>query len=613
MNKLKYIILILPALLFSACEKDTTPETTVLEIRTDDPTDYGRKSITLNGTISNIETIKEDGFLFWKTGEKEYAAEVTCEDISSHLNAVVDGLETGESYLYCLYVGNGINRMMADTKSFQTPTVGAPLVSKVELISDKTVRATINDDGIDETGKHIVAKGFCWNTTGRPTVFDQKVVVDSVSFEATLSGIQSNTDYYVRAFAQNDSSYLAYGPELKINIESHGINSLEEFQMFRDFVNNRMDISSWLDNGTVYLNCDLDMSGVVFYDEFMINYCDFTFDGNNHTIKINSFYPNGHDENTVLGFFNSITETGVVKNLNIDYTGDNFGVNYISNSASIGNIAGYNHGIIENCTSHKTSFYVGPSDKTTNVGGICAYNYGTIKGCSNYGDITGSWNVGGICAFNSGRIEDCKNYGTITNKYYENGGGDGANGIGLTGENSVISNCENHGIVTGEGSWNSGIGSAIDGASITNCRNYGEVYGYNTASGISAEISRSGSVSNCTNSGSITLMQSNYNYNKCVGGTGGYVGYTVDGSSTPGTLLNCQNTGHITDNSARANIGNIAGVIDIYGTVTGSKYGGTVNGVAGTKANAIGEVRTGGTFKNSRMETKGCSMMYPIK
>lgn len=613
MNKAKYIFYFLIAILLIACEKDTAPETTVLEIRTDDPTDYGRKSITLNGSISNLETIQEAGFLFWKTGEKESAIEVSCESVSTRINAVVDGLETGESYLYCLYVGNGINRMMADSKSFQTPTVGAPLVSKVELIENKSVRAVINDDGVDESGSHIVAKGFCWNTTGRPTVFDQKIVIDSDTFEATLPGIQSNTDYYVRAFAQNDSSYLAYGPELIINIESRGINSLEEFLMFRDHVNNYEDISSWLDNGVVYLNCDLDMSGTVPSDEFMINHCDFTFEGNNHTVKINSFNPNGHEEYAVLGFFNTIAENGIVRNLNIDYTGQNFGVIYISNSTNIGNIAGYNWGTIENCSSHKTSFYVGPADKTTNVGGICAFNYGTIKGCTNYGDITGSWNAGGICAANMGLIENCINYGTILNKYYEYGGGDGANGIALSAENSTIRNCENYGTITGEGAWNSGIGSAIEGSTITNCQNKGEADGYNTIAGISAEISNSSTVSKCINHGNITLLSSEYNYNKCVGGVAGYVGYVMDSLSTSGTVLNCQNTGHIVQKTARADIGNIAGVIEMNGTVSGSIYGGTVNGVTGTKANAIGVIRAGGTFKNSRMETKGCSIKLPPK
>lgn len=601
MRKFIYIIPFLLLFLFTGCEEDTAPTPSSLEVFTEDPTNYGRKSITLNGSISDSETVQEAGFLFWKTGDKDNAIDLPCEEIGRQVFAVADGLVTGESYVYCCYVGNGINRMIGQTKSFQTPTVGVPLVSKPEWIDELTVKAQIIDDGIDESGSHIVAKGFCWNTTGRPTVFDQKVVINEKSFESKLPGIQSNTPVYIRAFAQNDSSYLAYGPESKIYIERNGINSLDEFRMFKDEINNGGDISRWMDNGIVHLNCDIDMSELPGFYDFSINYWNITFEGNNHTIKINSFYPNAYEGYAVLGLFNNIFENGIVRNLNIEYTGQNFGVLYINNSASIGNIAGRNFGTIENCTSHKTSFYVGPVETQTSVGGICAFNYGTIKNCTNYGDITGSWNVGGISAENMGIIENCKNYGNISNKYHEYGDGDGANGITLNIQ-GLIRSCENHGDIMGEGSWNSGIGSAIDSSYITDCINWGHVKGYNTVAGISAEISRSGIVDNCTNNGDIILLSSDYiEYNKCAGGIAGYVGYENEEKESPGTLLNSKNTGPITDNTSIGFCGNIAGVINKQGKVEGSIYGGTVNGKTGSKENAIGWINIGGSFKSHRL------------
>ena len=579
MYKFIYIFPLLSLFLFTGCEEDTAPTPNLLEVITEDPTNYGRKSITLNGSISDSGTIQEAGFLFWKTGEKENAIDLPCEEINNQFFAVADGLMTGESYVYCCYVGNGINRMMGQTKSFQTPTVGVPLISKPEWIDERTVKARIMDDGIDESGSHIVAKGFCWNTTGRPTVFDQKVVINDGSFEAQLPGIQSNTDVYIRAFAQNDSSYLAYGPENKIHIARKGINSLEEFRMFRDALHNGQDISSWLDNGVVHLNCDIDMSESLEL-EFSIDYCDFIFEGNHHTIKINSFYPNGYEDE---GLFNTIFENGVVRNLNIDYTGQNYGVLYIDKSAYIGNIAGHNWGTIENCTSHKTSFYVGPEDKETLVGGICAYNSGTIKNCTNYGDITGSWLVG-----------DC------------------ACGIALNSSNGIIRACENHGDITGEGAWNSGIGSTFNPSYIIECVNFGHVYGYCNVAGISAEVSDSATVETCTNNGDITLLTSDYNYNKCVGGIAGYVGYYME-APTLGTVLNCKNTGHINDKTSIGDIGNIAGVITVKGKVEQCIYGGTVNGAAGTRANAIGRIETGGSFKSTRTKSAGSSSRLPFR
>ena len=57
-----------------------------------------------------------------------------------------------------------------------------------------------------------------------------------------------------------------------------------------------------------------------------------------------------------------------------------------------------------------------------------------------------------------------------------------------------------------------------------------------------------------------------------------------------GTVLNCKNTGHITDKTSIGDIGNIAGVITAKGKVERCIYGGTVNRVAGTRANAIGRI-----------------------
>ncbi|MBP3518816.1 MAG: hypothetical protein J6K31_10560 [Parabacteroides sp.] len=614
MDKIKRIFYFLMAITLIACEKDTAPETTVLEIRTEDPTNYGRKSVTLNGSISDPDAVQEAGFLFWKTEDKDHAIDLPCEEIGDQIFAVADGLITGESYVYCCYVGNGINRMMGQTKSFRTPTIGVPLISKPEWIDERTVRAQIWDDGIDESGSHIVAKGFCWNTTGRPTVFDQKIVINNEdSFEAQLPGIQSNTDVYIRAFAQNDSSYLAYGPENKIYIERKGINSLDELRMFKDELNNEEDISSWLDNGTVYLNCDIDMSELPGFYDFSIDYCDFVFEGNNHTIKINAFYPNGYEEDFItLGLFKQISEKGIVRNLNIDYTGQNYGVLYIDKSANIGNIAGHNWGTIENCTSHKTSFYVGPEGKYTSVGGICAYNSGTIENCTNYGDITGSWLVGGICAVNWGIIKNCRNFGNISNIYHEDGDGDCTCGIAFS-SNGIIHACENHGDITGESAWNSGIGSTINSSYITECINFGNVKGYCNVAGISAEISDSTIVEKCTNNGDITLLVSDYNHNKSVGGIASYVGYITNETATSGIILNCKNTAHITDETSIGDIGNIAGVINVKGKVEGCIYGGTVNGATGTRENAIGRIETGGSFKSLKSKSASSSTRIPFQ
>ncbi len=65
------------------------------------------------------------------------------------------------------------------------------------------------------------AHGVVWNTTGNPTISDSvqdygRVCADTpLSFNATMSPLQSNTTYYVRAFA-TDRTGTSYGGEITV-------------------------------------------------------------------------------------------------------------------------------------------------------------------------------------------------------------------------------------------------------------------------------------------------------------------------------------------------------------------------------------------------------------
>ena len=76
----------------------------------------------------------------------------------------------------------------------------------------------VKDDGIDGTGTNLLSKGVCWNTEGNPTVDDRKLEAEGeeAAFSVSIPDLEENTTYYLRAFALNDSSYLAYSPEIKI-------------------------------------------------------------------------------------------------------------------------------------------------------------------------------------------------------------------------------------------------------------------------------------------------------------------------------------------------------------------------------------------------------------
>lgn len=139
----------------------------------------------------------------------------------------VTGLLPGTTYFVKSFVRNGATityqnvigqtnttysfKTMGSVKSFAT-------VKLIEILGtfDKEVRlsAQVTDKGNDKT----LERGFCWNTTGNPTIASpNKTIGDSDTrlemdrYYAYISGLNAKTKYYFRAYATNSvgTSYSA--------------------------------------------------------------------------------------------------------------------------------------------------------------------------------------------------------------------------------------------------------------------------------------------------------------------------------------------------------------------------------------------------------------------
>lgn len=87
----------------------------------------------------------------------------------------------------------------------------------------------------DNGNATIIAKGFCWSTTKNPSLENGFTIkADSrrsepayLSFTATITGLNPNTTYYVRAYATNEKG-TAYGEELSFTTLEEIIIELPE-------------------------------------------------------------------------------------------------------------------------------------------------------------------------------------------------------------------------------------------------------------------------------------------------------------------------------------------------------------------------------------------------
>ncbi len=74
-----------------------------------------------------------------------------------------------------------------------------------------TANARILSDGFAA----VTERGFCWNTTGNPTIEDHKEVVDVTAYTYSfgMTGLTPETNYYVKAYMVNEVG-MSYGEEV---------------------------------------------------------------------------------------------------------------------------------------------------------------------------------------------------------------------------------------------------------------------------------------------------------------------------------------------------------------------------------------------------------------
>lgn len=166
---------------------------------------------------------------------------VTRTQLNSDVGVLVYGNSTGTAYAKTL------NVLVADGKVFSvriypfwasptttstskyavhntveisgvTTTAGSstPLTINTSAITNVTFNSAVSGGNIiSDGGSSVTARGVCWNTTGNPTLIDNKTVDGSGTgiFTSSISGLTATTKYYVRAYATN-SNGTSYGAEI---------------------------------------------------------------------------------------------------------------------------------------------------------------------------------------------------------------------------------------------------------------------------------------------------------------------------------------------------------------------------------------------------------------
>jgi len=217
-------------LLISGCEKQkqndeyypvaspTPPKVTTVAASSITPTTAtSGGNVTSNGGA----TVTAKG-VCWSTSANPTTAGAHTADssVSQTFSSNITGLTLNTLYYVRAYATNIVGIAYGNQVSFTT-TNPVPTVLTNTVTNITTGTATSGGYVTSDGGQTVTVRGICWGTSANPTTADAHTSDGSGTgnFISSLTGLSTNTSYYVRAYASN-SFGTAYGNQVTFTTSS---------------------------------------------------------------------------------------------------------------------------------------------------------------------------------------------------------------------------------------------------------------------------------------------------------------------------------------------------------------------------------------------------------
>ena len=185
--------------------------------------------VEANVTNDGGGDITERGFVYSSTSQyptTASATKVTSGTGTGTFSVTLDGLVASTKYYVRAYAKNSAGTAYGGQAIFTTsdlPTsVTLPTVTTTAATSIKETSAVTGGNVTSDGNATVTERGIVYSTYSNPTTTTAtKVLIGSGkgAFTYTLTGLQSNTKYYVRAYAVNEKG-TAYGSEITFTTKS---------------------------------------------------------------------------------------------------------------------------------------------------------------------------------------------------------------------------------------------------------------------------------------------------------------------------------------------------------------------------------------------------------
>jgi len=206
------------------CIKGDDPDAQVPQVTTAVPTDITITSAILGGVVSSNGGLSvTDRGVVWNATHnptlENNLGQVSGGSGVGEFSQIVEAFTAGQTYWVSAYATNAAGTAYGIQKKLDIPlTASLPIVNTVD-VTDITFEAAKSGGEIVSNGAaQIISRGVVWSTNPNPTIDTNDGItsdgVGSGSFISNLTGLNSETIYYVRAYASN-SVGTTYGSELQ--------------------------------------------------------------------------------------------------------------------------------------------------------------------------------------------------------------------------------------------------------------------------------------------------------------------------------------------------------------------------------------------------------------
>lgn len=175
-------------------------------------------SATSGGNITSDggATITARG-VCWSTGENPTISNDKTSDGTGTgtFTSSIIGLTAGTLYHIRAYATNAAGTGYGNDLTFTTSTTANVTLTTTPVTDITQTSANSGGNITNDGGSPVTVRGVCWSTTANPTTADDKTSngTGTGAFTGTMSGLEANTTYHVRAYATNTNG-TAYGNDV---------------------------------------------------------------------------------------------------------------------------------------------------------------------------------------------------------------------------------------------------------------------------------------------------------------------------------------------------------------------------------------------------------------